>query len=193
MTHRYAQGFTLIEVLIAVFVLSVGMLGVAALQVTSKRTNFDAVQRTTATLLAQELLERIRTNSGQLAVYTGDGTGRTIALVNADGVTETDCVGAACTASALAMYDLYEFSESLRGVTEVKDGAETGGLLAPTACITGPMTRPGNVTVAIAWRGMNKLSNPGSNLCGAESGRYDSPEGEVDVYRRVLFVNTYVD
>ncbi|MGH8598331.1 MAG: type IV pilus modification protein PilV [Gammaproteobacteria bacterium] len=78
---RPAQsGFTLLEVLISVFVLSIGLLGIAGLQMTSKRTNYEAVQRTNATMLAQELLERIRANTPQLTIYSVAGAGRTIDL-----------------------------------------------------------------------------------------------------------------
>lgn len=186
-------GFTLVEVMVAVFVLSVGMLGIAALQVTSKRTNFEAVQRSTATLLAQELLERMRTNSDQLTVYTAAGAGRTLTLATADGVTATNCTTASCASNTLAMYDLYEFSEALRGATEVNGAIATGGLVTPTVCITGAEIRPGYVGIAIAWRGTTKLRNPSSNACGATSGRYDASDGGADLYRRVLFVNTFVD
>ena len=60
--NRPQRGFSLVEVMVALFVLSIAMLGIAGLQITSKRANFEAVQRTTATLLAQEFLERIRSN-----------------------------------------------------------------------------------------------------------------------------------
>ena len=187
------QGFTMLEVLVAVFILSLGMLGIAALQVTSKRTNFEAVQRTSATFLTQDLLERIRSNPAQMTTYTNAGAGRTMTLTGADGITSVDCASAACTTPALAMYDLYEFSQALSGVAERANGNLTGGLVSPTVCITGPAARPGYVNVAIAWRGMTKLSDPGSNACGATSGFYDAPSGGTNVYRRVLFVNTYVN
>ena len=46
------RGFTLIEVMIAVFVLSIGLLGVAALQLTAKKSSHQAWQRAQAVLLA---------------------------------------------------------------------------------------------------------------------------------------------
>jgi type IV pilus assembly protein PilV len=187
------RGFTLLEVLVAVFVLSIGLLGIGGLQLTTKRTNYEAVQRTNATLLAQELLERIRTNSKQLTVYTAAGAGRTIALTSADGITATDCTGASCAANELAMYDLYEFSQAMRGVAEKSGVVNTGGLVRPTVCITGPAARPGFVNISVAWRGATKLSNPGIDACGADSGRYDDDTTNSDVYRRILLVNTYVD
>ena len=110
----------------ALFVLSVAILGIAGLQVTSKRTNFEAVQRTTATLLAQELLERIRANDQQLTVYTNAGAGRTIQLAGSDGISATNCTTAACDTATLAMYDLYEFSQSLYGDAELAGGNATG-------------------------------------------------------------------
>lgn len=65
MTHNPPQrqhGATLIEVLIAVVVLSIGLLGLAGLQVTSVQSNHSAYQRSQATLLAYDLADRMRAN-----------------------------------------------------------------------------------------------------------------------------------
>ena len=65
MTRHFPQrqnGATLIEVLIAVVVLSIGLLGLAGLQVTSVQSNHSAYQRSQATLLAYDLAERMRAN-----------------------------------------------------------------------------------------------------------------------------------
>jgi type IV pilus assembly protein PilV len=183
---------TLIEVLVAVFIMSIAMLGIATLQVTSKRTNFESVQRTNATMLAQTLIERIRANTDQLTVYTNAGAGRTINLSGSDNITQTNCASAACTTASLAMYDLYEFRQALLGVAEASGGSNTGGLIEPTVCITGPVVTPGAVSLAIAWRGLTRLSNPTADNCGAGSGKYD--EGAAaDVYRRLLVMDTFVD
>ena len=55
-----AAGFSLIEVLIAMVILSIGVLGVTGLQLMSKRNNQDSVQQIRAASLAQELVERMR-------------------------------------------------------------------------------------------------------------------------------------
>ena len=60
-------GFTLIEVLIAMLVLAIGLLGLAALQVNSLRNNQSAYNRTQATLLAYEMADRMRTNKTAIA------------------------------------------------------------------------------------------------------------------------------
>ena len=177
------------EVLVSVFILSVGVLGVAGLQITAKRSNFEATQRTTAAALAQDIVERMRSNAEQLAIYTNAGVGRTISGTSIPVITcVTDCAPA-----ALAQYDLYELEQAANGVTEQIAGDNVGGLTLPTTCISGPAGGPGIYSVAIAWRGMTKISNPAIDACGSGSGKYDTVGAtEVDVYRRILVMQVYI-
>lgn len=55
-------GFTMMELLVAILVLSVGLLGLASLQTTGLRHNNSAWQRTLATELAEDMADRIRAN-----------------------------------------------------------------------------------------------------------------------------------
>ena len=55
-------GFTLIEVLIAMIILAVGLLGLAGLQATSLRNNQSAYNRSVATQLAYDIADRMRAN-----------------------------------------------------------------------------------------------------------------------------------
>ena len=183
------SGSTMMEVLVSVFVLSIGVLGVAGLQVTAKRSNFEATQRVTAAALAQDIIERMRSNPEELATYTDDGVGRTIIGTTMPVV---DC-SADCDPDILAEYDLYELEQAASGVAEQAAGRNVGGLSLPTTCITGPDGGPGTYSVAIAWRGMTKLSNPAIDACGSSSGKYDTVgAAEVDVYRRVLMMQVYI-
>jgi type IV pilus assembly protein PilV len=59
---KTSRGFTLIEVLVALVVLSIGLLGVAALQLSSLRMNGSAASRSQATLLAYDVADRMRAN-----------------------------------------------------------------------------------------------------------------------------------
>jgi len=61
-------GFTLLEVLIALLVLAIGLLGLAALQTTGLRSNTMATTRTHATQLSYDISDRIRANAA--ASYT---------------------------------------------------------------------------------------------------------------------------
>ena len=58
--RKIERGATLIEVLVAVVVLSIGLLGLAGLQVTSLQSNHSAYMRSQASLLAYDLADRMR-------------------------------------------------------------------------------------------------------------------------------------
>lgn len=64
------RGFTLIETLVALLVLSIGLLGVAALQLTSLRSNTSSSYRSQATFLAYDIADRMRAN--RQAALNGD-------------------------------------------------------------------------------------------------------------------------
>lgn len=59
---RSARGFTLVEALVSLLVLSIGLLGVAALQLSSLRANNSASYRSQATFLAYDIADRMRAN-----------------------------------------------------------------------------------------------------------------------------------
>jgi type IV pilus assembly protein PilV len=59
---RTSSGFTLVEILITVVVLSIGLLGLAGLQISGLRANMSSEARSKATLLASDIIERMRAN-----------------------------------------------------------------------------------------------------------------------------------
>jgi len=59
---RHARGFSMLESLLALAVLSVGLLGAAAMLLDSLRTHASALHRLGATQLARDMAERIRVN-----------------------------------------------------------------------------------------------------------------------------------
>lgn len=63
------RGITLIESLIAIVVLSIGLLGIAGLHVQSMSTSYGALNRTRAVLLGEDLIERMLANRSQLTSY----------------------------------------------------------------------------------------------------------------------------
>lgn len=193
----------MLEVMIAVLILAIGILGIAGLQVTSKRSSYEAIQRSTATMLIRDMIERMRANPEQLDAYTNTGAGRTFSpsVVITTAVTNCFGTGANCTAATIATYDLYEWERALTGITETDDAVGTnniGGLASPTACITGvslATANSGTVTIAIAWRGLVKFPDrtaaQGKNACGNDSGLYDDTAND-DVFRRVIEVETFI-
>ena len=116
------------EVLVSVFILSIGVLGVAGLQITAKRSNFEATQRATAAALAQDIIERMRANPEELSTYTDAGVGR---IIDGTTMTAVDC-SVDCVPESIAEYDLYELERAANGIAEQASGAEVGGLTLPT-------------------------------------------------------------
>ena len=191
---RRQHGFTMVEVMITVFVVAIGLLSAAALQATAKKAAIDAIQRSSASTLAVDILERMRANREVLASYAVTGLTAT--------PTAQDCTEAApCTRAQLATYDLHRWWQSLEGANEqVVDGSTRssgGGLRSPVGCIT-RTAGTCRVTVAIAWRGggpmaqgdADNASDPGNNTCGSSNGDYHDPNGATGNYdfRRVMVV-----
>ncbi len=79
----------LIEVMIAVLVLGVGLLGIAALQATALRNNHSAMQRSQAVVLVNTLLDAMRANRS-VAVAGGYVLARTCTVPAAGSLAATD-------------------------------------------------------------------------------------------------------
>jgi len=124
-----AKGFTLIEALVALVVLSIGLLGVAALQLTSLRSNHSSAMRSQATYLAYDIIDRMRANR-DAAVASGTSP-YAIAL------------GANGTAGTVAGDDLVAWKQNI---------ARTLPAISATETADGSVVRTGNIfTVTIRW------------------------------------------
>lgn len=67
--RRLQKGTTLLEVLVSIVILSVGLLGYAGLQTLSMKNNTSAFQRSQATILSYDIIDRMRANRSNLANY----------------------------------------------------------------------------------------------------------------------------
>ncbi|WP_300461030.1 type IV pilus modification protein PilV [Desulfobacula sp.] len=61
--HKNHKGFTIIEVLIAIVILSIGILGIAKMQITAIKANSSAMKFTKATIAAQAQIESLLSTS----------------------------------------------------------------------------------------------------------------------------------
>ena len=185
--RRGQAGMGLIEVLIAVLVFAVGMLGMTAMQLGAKRSSYEATQRSIATSLARDILERVRSNPAALSSYVISELGPGGTTVAAG--TNCSLITSNCTTVQLAARDLYDWGELLDGASEVitigGTPSNAGGLVDSRACIT---NTSGFITVSIAWKGVNDMTNPTDSTCGEGSGLY----GASNVKRRLLYMTTYV-
>lgn len=187
--NRLQRGLGLIEILITILVVAIGMLGMAGLLISAKQATYDSVQRTTAVQLTEDMITRMRLNSGvdELAAYVAAndvGSGTFSAAYTDPGCSSTSH----CDTSDLVNVDLFDWEQQLMGVAEAAGGNNTGGLVSPTGCITvDTTTDPDIYTVAVAWRGVVARDNPTVSACGAASGLY----GASNEFRRVVAVSFY--
>ena len=69
------SGFSLIEMLVAIVILAVGLLGLAQLQITAMKTNSQSATSVAATALAQKYVEEIAAMSADDPMFADGGTG----------------------------------------------------------------------------------------------------------------------
>lgn len=100
-----SRGTTLIEVLVSLLILSIGLLGMVGLQTVSLRNTQTAYQRTQATLLTADIMERMRANPQGLNAgsYNNAGASLSAACLSVTG----------CSAAALALHDVAEWQAAV--------------------------------------------------------------------------------
>ncbi len=108
-------GFSLIEVLVAVFVLAIGVLGTAGSQLAAVQTRQHTGLMSSGVHLASSLADRMRANAQQMhaggGAYLFDYDALTAGPPSAPG---TMCfAGAACGSGAMAAFDVYEIKKAV--------------------------------------------------------------------------------
>ena len=187
--HNRQTGFSLIELLVSIVVFSIGLLGIAGLQIVSKKSNYEGFQRTVASQVAYGMLEDMRANGSGISVYAASpdlGGGRLAGLP----VANCRDVNTPCSPAQMAGHDLWYWERIIDGAQEIGTEGQSGGIAFPTLCVNGPAGGVAGVyTVSVAWLGSVSLGGPANNACGAGSGKY----GDGDANRRVLQVATFID
>ncbi len=137
---KLSSGMTLIEILITMVILSVGLLGLAGMQVNGLRSNQSAYLKTQASMLAADMADRMRLNAER--AVAGDYNNFTTKGYTG---TKPSCSSATtgCTAANQSTLDKVEWASQISG---------SGGVaLLPDA--VGTVTRgAGNMfTITVQW------------------------------------------
>ena len=182
-------GFTLLEVLIAFIILSVGILGIINLQSMSKKFTHQSIQRSLAVIFADIIIERIRINPSALVTYTSSNMVGNNTLGKQPTV---NCYNASCNATQLALSDMWKWEQALAGATVTAAGINTSGLISPKACLVFTPTtgkqRTGILSVQVQWTGLDRLSDAitkADTNCNASTFK-------ADPFRRQVVINTYL-
>lgn len=147
-TARRIPGFSLIETLIALVVMSVGLLGVAALHVDSMQRGQAGLFMTRAILLASDMADRIRANPMGGPFYDiGFGELPEAGMLCADTV-DGPAPGwpAGCSPEDMARYDVEEWKNQLAPTSPLGLPDGDGSITPNTATI------PPTYTIEVRWK-----------------------------------------
>lgn len=136
-TSKRVSGFTLVEVLIALIIMSVGMLGIAGLYVHSLQAGSTSLFRHHAVTLAGDIADRIRANPRAGATYA------------ARPGANNNCVGGgiSCTRDEMAANDVFFWLQQA-AATLPNDGTLPNG---PVQVIFNNGVAPPTYQVIISW------------------------------------------
>jgi type IV pilus assembly protein PilV len=149
--RRRVCGTTLIEVLAALVIAAIAVLGTVGLQLRAYAADVESYQRSSALILLNDMVGRLNANRGAAASYVATGIGA--------GPLQ-DCTGAATTAA----YDLCLWGNALRGQNEQVQGRSVGAMQSAQGCITSVDAT--TYVVAITWVGAATTGAP-PVPCGA--------------------------
>lgn len=141
-----SRGFSLVEVMVALIVLSVGLLGIARMQVLALSSTSVAGKRALAAIEAASLAASMHedrgywANSGDAidAVITLDGTNytytRRATALNLVGPQDCTNSAAPCTPTAMAHFDLQQWATVLQGLLPNDSAIIACGNATPLSC-----------------------------------------------------------
>jgi type IV pilus assembly protein PilV len=135
--HRPQAGFGIVEVMVALVVLAVGMLGIASLYVTSLQSSGSAISRMQAVNLAGDLADRIRANRFARNAYTQPEAEHVCS-----GVTD-------CSQEDMAANDLFTWRKQVRALLP----GNATGIVAYTPA-AGDV--PDDYTITVSWKEANR-------------------------------------
>lgn len=171
-------GYSHLQLLITVLIIGVGVLGMSAMQLSARQVAYDGLQRSIATLLVQDIIERIRSNPAALPEYVVDN------MAASATAPFPDCIVADCTSVELARHDLWEWGQALQDASSAVSAVKLSGLDSPRACIA----VSGNIlTVTVVWKGLMDTGKV-VTTCGNGLGLY----GKVDSRRQMVSFSTVV-
>lgn len=156
------RGFSLIEVLVTLLIISLALLGTAGLQAYSMRLNQGGQFRTQAVFLAADLAERMEANKA--GAVAGNYVLATSSVVNS---LSTACLDNACNAAALATFDLSQWQNAIAATLPQSSWA-----VAHT--VSG---NPSTYTITISWVDRRQEQTASSGGTGITYGAYDATTG----------------
>lgn len=181
------SGAGLLEVLVALVITAIGLLGLAGLHVKAQHAEMESYQRSQALILLQDMVHRMRANRSGRSEYAE------ILVSDLDFADSGNCD---LPGASRAAADISCWHNLLAGVSERQDDwtdgtLNSGGIIGGLGCITG---NGEDFFVTVAWQGLTDIKASSndprtSNSCG--SGRYGSEGLRRMVSAHIRFAKTH--
>lgn len=154
------KGVGLPEILVAMLLLGIAVIGFAALQVRALDSTGDAMFRTQAMAAAQEFAERMRLNPTAASVYRADWTPTPAATPAAKAAALSYCELNVCTPQQMAQYDIDTMSEAVKAILP-------NGQIAVRPCIGRT-----NLCVYVSWNNTTPTEGSAAPHCSKSDDSY---------------------
>jgi type IV pilus assembly protein PilV len=145
-------GFTLLEVLVALVVISLGLLGLAGLQVVSLKNNQTAYYRALATQQAYDMMDRMRAN---LAGITAGNYDNLTTAIPAD----PGCFTAGCSTADMTVTDYFQWLSNTALMLPVGSGSVRCIQGPATTCVTNSATSNRIFDITVSWTARTEAGN----------------------------------
>mgnify|MGYP001817507360 CR=1 FL=1 len=152
-----SRGFTLIEVLISLLVLAIGVLGIAALQMSTYKQLITSHNYGTAMMLAGEIGDRMMANRAQSLANAYNHTSYS--------GTPPACNTTTCTAAEVAVYDVATWQTRVTG--NIASGTRTPGSLPSGTGSVARQAGTDNFLITVRWD--DDLSGSSGTNCPVQS------------------------
>jgi type IV pilus assembly protein PilV len=156
---RFHAGFTLVEVLVALIIVLLGLLGAAGLQTRAHQAEFESYQRAQALILMEDIANRVLANrpAARCYAFSNPASGSPYA---GDNGSATVCSGwGDAQTRALANNDMADWHQLLLGASETRGGQSVGAMVAARGCVYYDEASD-TYTVAVAWQGLAPTAAP---------------------------------
>lgn len=159
------DGFSMLEILVALVVSLVTLMGAAGLVVRTVQQEVESYQRLQALTLAQDMVDRININRQVVACYSNGANGLQVGT----GVTKANlpaCGSGTATQKTRADTDIDEWHDTLLGTREQNAADENiGAMIGARGCITQVNAVNQTYRVTVVWQGLSDTVTPAS-ACG---------------------------
>lgn len=168
---RNQHGFTLLEILVAIVVLSIGLLGLAGLQAASLNNNQTAYYRSIASQQAYDMADRMRANLGELdkgGVRDGDYDNLTATMPEDPACIATGTSGCA-DASDVAITDQFQWLTSTAALLPGGAGTVRCAIGPAATCVTETPNSNRMFDITVTWTEKGAVFDDPNCPAGTES------------------------